>query len=65
MRFSSLLTVLLRSSTAASVIGAIALICEEKCGGDVKGDEKDKKMRGPLGVDKGRVRNGSGQSRCG
>jgi hypothetical protein len=33
MRFSSLLTVLLRSSTTLSVNGAIARECEEKCRG--------------------------------
>ena len=49
MRFSSLWTVLLRSSTTVSVMGAIAPRCEEGFGGrTAKGDEKDKKMRGPL-----------------
>jgi hypothetical protein len=37
MRFSSLLTVLLRSSTTVSAIGAIAPKCEEKFWENCKG----------------------------
>jgi hypothetical protein len=36
MRFSSLLTVLLRSSTTVSAIGAIAPKCEEKFWGELQ-----------------------------
>ena len=63
MRCSRRLTVLLRSSTTVSVMGAIAPDCEENCGGEVWRDgERNSKMRGPLRMKYRESRNGNGQS---
>jgi hypothetical protein len=69
MRLSRRVTVLLRSSTEDSVKGAIAPVMsrtgglreEKKQARKVEDDEQSKMMRGPLGGDQGRLRNGSGQ----